>query len=247
MNRCDKAKQMMSKLGIKENSLYEAFPEFEEVKNNFIYGETLKQGDIDEKLKSIITIAVLTTVEGNDLGEAINGALNIGVKPEEIQEVFHQAVPYIGFAKAEKGLEVVKSVFEEKSISLPLKKNGVVTEEDRLIKGIEAQKSIFGPAIDKMRDSAPQDQKAIQDYLSAYCFGDTYTRKGLELKTRELITFVCISALGGCDSQMRAHAAGNLAVHNSKELLISAIYVCLPYIGFPRSLNAIAAINDVSK
>lgn len=247
MNRPDEAISMMQSLGIKENELAQAFPEFEAIKNNFVYGEVWNQGHIDKKLRSIITIAVITTIEGKELGEAIHAALNIGVTAQEVQEVFHQAVPYIGFAKAEKGLEVVKKVFEEKNIVLPLESNAVVNEEDRLQKGIEAQKSIFGEAIDKMRESTPEELKAMQDYLSAYCFGDTYTRKGLDLKTRELITFVCISALGGCDAQVRAHAGGNIAVGNSKELLISAIYQSLPYIGFPRSLNAIAAINEVTK
>ncbi len=130
---------------------------------------------------------------------------------------------------------------------MPLEHNGVVTEEDRLKEGIEVQKSIFGEAIDKMRSSASGSEKVMQDYLSAYCFGDTYTRKGLDLKIRELITFVCISALGGCDAQVRAHVGGNISVGNSKELLISVVYQILPYIGFPRSLNAIAAINDIAK
>lgn len=247
MSRVEKANNMMKKLGVKENSLTKSFDEFEAVKNNFIYGEVWQQGDMDEKLRAIVTVAVLTTVEGRDLEEQLHVALNIGVKPEELLEIFHQGVPYIGFSKAEKGLEVLKKVFEERNISMPLKHNGVVTEEDRLEKGIEVQKSIFGEVIDKMRASAQGNQKIMQDYLSAYCFGDTYTRKCLDLKKRELITFVCISALGGCDSQVRAHVGGNLSVGNSKELLISAIYHCLPYIGFPRSLNAIAAINEIAK
>ena len=96
-----------------------------------------------------------------------------------------------------------------------------------------------------MRANAPEGQKAMQDYLSAFCFGDTYTRGVLDLKTRELLTFVCIWSLGGCESQMRAHAGGNLAVGNSREMLVGAVYCCLPYVGFPRSLNALAAINDI--
>ena len=247
MSRVEKANNMMKKLGVKENSLAKSFDEFEAVKNNFIYGEVWQQGSMDEKLRSIVTVAVLTTVEGKDLEEQLNIALNIRVKPEELLEVFHQGVPYIGFAKAEKGLEVLKKVFEERNISMPLEHNGVVTEEDRLEKGIEVQKSIFGEHIDKMRAAAQGDQKIMQDYLSAYCFGDTYTRKALDLKTRELITFVCICALGGCDSQARAHVGGNFSVGNSKELLVSVIYQILPYIGFPRSLNAIAAINEIAK
>ena len=99
---------------------------------------------------------------------------------------------------------------------MPLEHSGVVTEENRLEKGISVQKSIFGERIDKMRASAQRQQKIMQDYLSAYCFGDTYTRKVLDLKTRELITFICISALGGCDNQVKSHVGGNLEVGNSK-------------------------------
>lgn len=247
MNRIDVANETMKKLGVKDNSLSKYFDEFESVKNNFIYGEVWQQGNMDDRLRAIVTVAVLTTIEGRDLEEQLHVALKVGVKPEELLEVFHQSAPYIGFSKVEKGLEVLKKVFEEENISMPLEHNSVVTEEDRLEKGIEVQKSIFGEVIDKMRASAQGYQKAMQDYLSAYCFGDTYTRKGLDLKERELITFVCISALGGCEGQVRAHLGGNISVGNSKELLISAVYQILPYIGFPRSLNAIAAINDISK
>ena len=247
MNRADISNEKMKKLNIKDNSLSRYFDEFEDIKNKFIYGEVWQQGNMDEKLRAIVTVAVLITVEGRDLEEQLNVALNVGVKQEELLEIFHQSAPYIGFPKVEKGLEILKKVFEEKNISMPLKHNGVVTEEDRLKEGIKVQKAIFGEVIDKMRLSASGSEKVIQDYLSAYCFGDTYTRKGLDLKIRELITFVCISALGGCDAQVRAHVGGNISVGNSKELLISAVYQILPYIGFPRSLNAIAAINDIAK
>ena len=56
--------------------------------------------------------------------------------------------------------------------------------------------SIFGPTIDQMRAAAPEQQKHIQDNLSAFCFGDFYTRQGLDLQLRELLTFCIVSALG---------------------------------------------------
>lgn len=45
--------------------------------------------------------------------------------------------------------------------------------------------------------------------------------------------------------QVKAHVGGNAAVGNRKETLLAALTVCLPYIGFPRTLNAIACINEV--
>lgn len=247
MTRIDTSKANMEKLGVKENELSANFPAFEAIKNRLIYGEVWNQGQMEDQLRSIVVVAVLTTLEGDDLAEQIQAALNIGVTPEALLEVFHQAAPYIGFPKAEKGLRVLAQVFESRNIAVPLDDAATVTEDTRLEDGIAVQTSIFGPGIGVMRANAPEDQVFIQDYLSAYCFGDTYTRKVLDLKARELITLICLVALGGCESQVKAHAGANLAVGNTKEILLGAINQCVPYIGFPRTLNAMAVINEVAK
>lgn len=86
---------------------------------------------------------------------------------------------------------------------------------------------------------------ALAASQTLFCFGDMYTRGGLDLKTRELLTFCIISALGGCEAQVRAHAQGNANVGNSKQNLIDALAQMLPYIGFPRTLNALGCVNAV--
>ena len=96
-----------------------------------------------------------------------------------------------------------------------------------------------------MQESAPSNQKHIQKYLSTFCFGDFYTRGGLDLKTRELFTLCILSALGGAEGQVKAHVQGNKNVGNDKETLITAIIHCLPYMGFPRTLNALACVNEI--
>ena len=99
--------------------------------------------------------------------------------------------------------------------------------------------------IDAMRAAAPENQKNIQNYLSAYCFGDFYTRKFLPIHERELLTFSILASQGGCEGQVKAHVGGNATVGNGKEVLLAALTVCLPYIGFPRTLNALSCINEV--
>ena len=81
-------------------------------------------------------------------------------------------------------MNAVNAVFAEKGIVLPLTSGQTVTEESRLLDGIAAQKSIFGDQIDAMHAATPENQKNIQDYLSAYCFGDFYTRKFLTIPAR---------------------------------------------------------------
>lgn len=246
--RRTRAEATLQELDVAEATLSATFPEFAEVKQRFVYGEVWSQGVLDTRLRMLVTTACLTTVgAGDELARQVRAALQQQVSAAELQEVFHQAAPYIGFVKAEQGLAVLRTVFEEEGIALPLAPQGTVSEDDRLERGIAAQKSIFGPVIDAMRANAPADQRFIQDALSAYCFGDTYTRGALDLQTRELLTWVCIISLGGADSQAMSHVNGNLAVGNGPHVLLSAVVQCLPWIGFPRSLNALAAVGEVLK
>jgi len=107
------------------------------------------------------------------------------------------------------------------------------------------QKQIFGEAIDRNYQQAPANQLHLQRYLSANCFGDYYTRGGLDLPTRELLTFITLLSLGGCEPQLKAHIAANAKLGNDKELLLAALTQVLPYIGYPRTLNAISCLNEV--
>jgi 4-carboxymuconolactone decarboxylase len=194
----------------------------------------------------LITLVVLTTNQTlEQVGVHVRAALNIGVSPVGIKEAIYQCAPYIGFPKTLNAMYQANEVFKEKNISLPVESQKQVTEETRFDEGLKVQKSIFGDIIDQMHKNAPENQKHIQNYLSAFCFGDIYTRSGLDLQTRELLTLCILITLGGCEGQVKAHINGNSSVGNSKETLISAITQCLPYIGFPKTLNAISCLNKV--
>ena len=136
-------------------------------------------------------------------------------------------------------------IFEERGIKLPLEKQGTTNRENRFDKGLEVQKSIFGDVIDKNYENSPENQVHIQKFLSDNCFGDYYTRNGLDVKTRELITFSILLSQGGCEPQLKGHIAGNVNVGNDKQTLLNTVTALLPYVGYPRSLNAIACINQV--
>ena len=101
-----------------------------------------------------------------------------------------------------------------------------------------------------MRDfwqSGPQESRHINRWLAANCFGDYYTRTGLDYKQREMITFCFLAAQGGCEPQLTSHAAANMKIGNDKEFLIRIISQCLPYIGYPRSLNALSCVNAAAE
>ena len=97
-----------------------------------------------------------------------------------------------------------------------------------------------------MYTSAAEDELHFQRFLSANCFGDYLTRGGIDLPLRELLTFALLAALGGCDPQVRGHVAANLHVGNSGRSLLGVLTVLVPFIGYPRTLNALAAVDEVA-
>lgn len=222
-------------------------PNFDNTLHRFMLGEVQQHGQLlTDPQKFMIAIATLTAAQKyNFLPIQIAGALHAGTTPVQIKEVLYQIAPYVGFPNVVEALGITNKIFQQQGIQLPLEDQSTVTEEDRLEKGIAVQTKIFGQQIPKMRAAAPQNLQHIQDYLSAFCFGDTYTRKTLDLRDREMLTLCAIASLGGCEPQLKAHVQANANVGNSKDKLLEAVTQCLPYLGFPRTLNAIACINQV--
>lgn len=220
--------------------------DLESIFNNFLYGEVYNHGTLEPKLRELVTLVSLTASQGTDMIKPhVETALNVGVSPIEIKEALYQCSPYVGYPRVFAALEKANEVFKEKNISLPIESQSTVTESTRFDKGLETQVSIFGDAILAAHSNAAPNQKHIQNFLSANCFGDFYTRKGLDLKTRELLTFIMIISLGGAEPQAIAHANANIKMGNSKDMMLEAVTQCLPYIGYPRTLNAITIINNI--
>lgn len=222
-------------------------PEFHELFKNFAYGEVFEYSTLPEKDSILVTLASLIACQSpKAFKKILLSALDMDITPEEVKELLYQSVPYVGFGRAHNFFGVVIKVFEKKGIEMPLKNRSNTNPENRHQKGREIQESYFGAEnIEMMRNATPEDQKHFNTFLEGFCFGDFYTRDGLNDQQRELITFVFIATLGGCENQLRGHAQGNLAVGNDREKLISAITVIMPYIGFPRTLNALAIVNEI--
>lgn len=149
-------------------------------------------------------------------------------------------------AKAFDFLHATNEVLTTRGISLPLEGQSTTTPETRHERGLAAQKAIFGTMIDQLYEQSPKDQLHIQRFLSAHCFGDHYTRKGLDLKLRELLTLSILIAMGGVESQIKGHLQGNLNVGNDRSILNDLITQLLPWVGYPRTLNALKCLNEVA-
>ena len=222
-------------------------PELFEIFDNFALGEVLGHGGLDARTRLMCILASNVASQGRAAFRAtLDAALGAGVTPVEVKEVLYQAVPYVGMAKVADFIGAANDVLEARGVGLPLEGQSTTTPADRFEKGLAVQRSIFGAGhIDAMREAAPENQKHIQQYLSDNCFGDFLTRGGLDVKTRELVTFSLLVSLGGCEPQVKGHIAGNVNLGNDKAVLLAVVTQLLPYIGYPRTLNAIGCLNEV--
>ncbi len=224
----------------------ETDPDLIEVFDNFAFDDVIKHGDMVTKTRVLMIMA--STIGSQALTEYkmfVNAALNIGITPIEIKEVLYQSVPYVGVSKVIDFIYVTNEIFTARNIMLPLESQSTSTPETRMEKGLAKQKEIFGNHIDDMYKNSPKDLLHIQQYLSENCFGDYITRNGLDIKIREMVTLSFLIAMGGTESQIKGHIQGNANVGNDRQTQINLMTQLIPYVGYPRTLNAINCLNEV--
>ncbi len=225
--------------------LHRTDPEFMERFEHFALDEVVNEEgqQLPEETRYLAILATLIGCQGVDefrviLPKALDGALT----PVMVKEVVYQAVDYLGMGRILPFLTAVNEILQSRGVALPLEGQAATTFEDRLEKGVQAQTDIFG---EQMKEAWKNGH--INRWLAANCFGDYYTRRGLTLAQRELITFCFLAAQGGCEPQLTAHAKGNMNLGNDRAFLIRVVSQCLPYIGYPRSLNAIRCVEEAAK
>jgi 4-carboxymuconolactone decarboxylase len=220
-------------------------PELIEVFDNWAFGELLEDTPLDVRTRLMVQLAALIACQAvAEYRVMLGGALNIGVAPVEAKEILYQAVPYVGMAKVFDFLHVTNEVLRSRGVELPLQGQSTTTPETRRERGLAVQRQLLGDRLEQLYAQSPEDMLHIQRHLSANCFGDFLTRSGLDLKTRELLTLSMLASLGGCEPQLTGHVAANLAVGNDRQTLIATITQLLPFIGYPRALNALRVIDE---
>ena len=250
MDRIDLTKE-------KFNTLFKAMPcenegsdpEFMKILQRFIFGEICYAGSLDDKIRELITITVLTVNQTLPQLEAHVGAcLNVGLTPIEIREAVYQCAPFIGFPKTLNAISGMNKTFAERKISLPLEDTSTVTEDTRFEDGLKIQAPLYGTEIKDKYAYLPEPfSELIPKWLTELWFADFNTRKGLDGKTRELLTVVMLAAIGGAETQVRSHVIGALKAGNTAEEVVCALSHAMPYMGIPKLFNALNCAQDLLK
>lgn len=228
-------------------------PEFTAIFRDFAFGEVFEESRLELPEAVLAVMASLIGCQGFDVYKRLVAAVSsgnlkhIGLRPMQLREMLYQSAAYVGLGRMMPFLKAFDEAVLEAKIHLPIVKSGTVTPETRMQAGEAAQIEIFGDGMKDYAQSGPEESRHINRWLVGNCFGDYYTRKGLSSKQREMVTFCLLMAQGGCEPQLTAHALGNFHVGNDRDYLIAVLSVCIPFIGYPRALNALRCVENAAE
>lgn len=121
------------------------------------------------------------------------------------------------------------------------------TKENRYTKGLEKLKEIDDKAgedvVESLNDIAPD----LGKYIIEFSFGDIYSRKGTDLRQKEIAAVAALTAMGNAYPQLKVHTQAALNVGCSPEELVEVMIQIAVYSGFPSAINGINVLKEVLK
>ena len=191
------------------SSFLQTDSEFMERFDSFAFDEVIneKGKGLPDKTRFIAILATLLGSQAKDEFLAVLPAtLNFGVTPTEVKEIVYQSVAYLGIGRVFPIFKEVNIALSKLGVKLPLDSQSTTTMDNRLEKGAQVQVEIFGDSMKDFYKKGDEETGHINKWLTDNCFGDFYTRGGLNYKQREMITFCFLAAQGGCEVQLTSHA-----------------------------------------
>ena len=174
-------------------------------------------------------------------------AYETGLTSVAIKEMIYQATAYCGFGRTLPFLKKLNVFLGAANVHLPLEPQGTTTSETRAQAGEDKQVEIFGENMRGFAQSGPEETRTSTSGWPTTASATTTLAADSTPASAKWSRCVSPAAQGGCEPQLTAHAKANMVVGNEKAFLIAVVSQCMPYIGYPRTLNAIRCIDEAVK
>ena len=208
-----------------------------------IYAQT--NMTLTERQQALVAVAASEAkgdIEG--LKNALNRGLDQGLTVSEAKEALSQLYAYTGFPRSLNALGALQQVLQSRQsegrhTDAGREADPLPKSYNALVQGTRVQTQLTGKPFNY--DFAPQTDY----YLKAHLFGDIFARNNLSFADREIVTVSAISALAGCEPQLKAHVAGARNMGVSLEQLCDIPQVLAERVGHEEAVRAVKAINEV--
>lgn len=189
-------------------------PDLKRIIDEALFGTIWTRPGLDLKQRCLATIsALMTQGELNLLRRHIIRALNVGLTPNQVVEIFIQSTFYIGVPAVESALRLTKDIYEEQGIefepALEYDPNRHMDELHAL--GQEIHRHHMG-GIQATSDDPESPENQLERIIDEYNWGAIYSRSLLDDKERAIISLSALASMGVYDNQMRRRIRGAIGV-----------------------------------
>jgi 4-carboxymuconolactone decarboxylase len=232
-------------LGLQRSDGTEPLPNFDDFIAEVAFGGIWDRPNLAKPDRMICALAVLGLgPHVTQLRQHVASALDLGLAPRTILEVFMQAGLYGGFITTESAGQVAQQVFASRGLEVPPEPPRTDSDEVLDRRGNELMADLHGSRASQGY-AAPGNNVTGALYPSAirYGYGELWFRAGLDRRQRMLVAIAAFTALG-LEGQLKKFGASALNIGLKKEEVVEAIIQTGPYSGFPRALNGLALLSD---
>ena len=220
-------------------------PNYSELRAELAFGAVWNRPGLALADRMIASLTALCSVQRlNHLRRHIVAALDMGLPPRTIVEIFIQCGIYCGLPASEDAMAAAEEVYAARSIALlpePPRDDGLEELDQRgraLLESFHGERAYSGYA-------APDNPvtQALYPVAIQYGYGEIWDRPGLDRRQRALITVAAFTALK-LESQVRKFGQSALNAGLSKIEIIETVIQTGPYSGLAPALNALATLSE---
>jgi 4-carboxymuconolactone decarboxylase len=118
-------------------------------------------------------------------------------------------------------------------------------DKKRYEEGLAVRRAVLGAEyVDKSLRSADDFTRPMQELVTEYCWGEIWTRPGLDRRTRSFLNLAMLTALNR-PHEIRLHVRGALNNGLTKEELMEVFLQSAIYCGVPAALDAMRVAKEV--
>ncbi|MFB6891941.1 carboxymuconolactone decarboxylase family protein [Kitasatospora sp. NPDC056327] len=227
--------------------LRETAPDLGRYLVEFAYGEINSRPGLDLRQRQLVKLGALTALGDTrtQLGFEIANSLHVGLTPAQVVEALTHLELVVGFPRALNAVEAARAVFAGLGVEAEPHEVAPGAEDERYARGSDVLREVAGDhgfaVIDALNDIAPDLGKVIVEYA----WGEVYPRPGLDYPQRQLVTLGAMIAYGDTFKQQKTHLNIALRQGLTPRQLVEVLLQASPFVGFPRTLNSLAALREV--
>src|SRR5690625_3139575 len=121
----------------------------------------------------------------------------------------------------------------------------MILMSNKFEQGLKIRKSVLGEEhVENSLNNVNAFNEPLQKLVTEYCWGEIWSREGLDKKTRSLLNLAILTAINR-PHELRLHTAGALRNGCTSEEIQEVLLQCMIYIGVPAAVDSFRVATEI--